>query len=57
MALVFLLSMPCLKKCELEVRRDGNVYMQSYKRGVPDGPLEMVGKTRGKGTKVTFFTG
>jgi DNA gyrase subunit B len=43
------------KTCELEVRRDGNVYMQSYKRGVPDGPLEMVGKTRGKGTKVTFL--
>jgi DNA gyrase subunit B len=43
------------KTCELEVRRDGNVYIQSYKRGVPDGPLEMVGKTRGKGTKVTFL--
>ncbi len=43
------------KACELEVRRDGNVYMQTYKRGVPDGPLEMVGKTRGKGTKVTFL--
>ena len=43
------------KTCELEVRRDGNVYMQSYKRGVPDGPLEMIGKTRGKGTKVTFL--
>lgn len=43
------------KTCELEVRRDGNVYTQSYKRGIPDGPLEMVGKTRGKGTKVTFL--
>ncbi|KQC08638.1 MAG: DNA gyrase subunit B [Smithella sp. SDB] len=43
------------KTCELEVRRNGNVYMQTYKRGVPDGPLEMVGKTRGKGTKVTFL--
>jgi DNA gyrase subunit B len=43
------------KACELEVRRDGNVYMQTYKRGIPDAPLEMVGKTRGKGTKVTFL--
>jgi DNA gyrase subunit B len=43
------------KKCELEVRRDGNVYTQFYTRGVPDSPLEMVGKTRGKGTKVTFL--
>jgi DNA gyrase subunit B len=43
------------KTCELEVRRDGNVYTQFYTRGVPNGPLEMVGKTRGKGTKVTFL--
>ncbi len=43
------------KTCELEVRRDGSVYMQTYKRGVPDGSLDMVGKTRGKGTKVTFL--
>ncbi len=39
---------------ELEVRRDGNLYTQSYRRGVPQAPLEMVGKTRGRGTKVTF---
>jgi DNA gyrase subunit B len=43
------------KSCELEVRRDGNVYTQFYTRGVPNAPLEMVGKTRGKGTKVTFL--
>ena len=43
------------KECELEVRRDGNVYIQTYTRGVPNGPLEMAGKTRGKGTKVTFL--
>jgi len=43
------------KTCELEVRRDGNVYRQTYQRGVPDGPLEMVGKTRSRGTKVTFL--
>ena len=39
---------------ELEVRRDGNVYTQSYVNGVPTAPLEMVGKTKGRGTKVTF---
>ncbi|MEN6331389.1 MAG: DNA topoisomerase (ATP-hydrolyzing) subunit B [Smithella sp.] len=43
------------KYCELEVRRDGNVYTQTYTRGVPNSPLEMIGKTRGKGTKVTFL--
>jgi DNA gyrase subunit B len=39
---------------DLEVRRDGNVYTQSYANGVPTAPLEMVGKTRGRGTKITF---
>ncbi len=39
---------------ELEVRRDGGVYAQSYVRGVPAAPLELVGRTRGRGTKVTF---
>lgn len=43
------------KMCELEVRRDGNVYRQTYKRGVPDGPLTKVGKTKGRGTTVTFL--
>lgn len=39
---------------ELEVRRDGYVYTQSYQRGVPVVPLERVGTTRGRGTTVTF---
>ena len=39
---------------ELEVRREGGVYNQSYVRGVPKAPLEMVGKTKGRGTKITF---
>jgi DNA gyrase subunit B len=39
---------------ELEVRRDGSVYTQSYVHGVPNAPLEKVGKTKGRGTKVTF---
>jgi len=39
---------------ELEVRRDGNVYTQSYRNGVPVAPLEQIGKTRGRGTTVTF---
>lgn len=39
---------------DLEVRRDGHVYTQSYMHGVPTAPLEMVGKTRSRGTKITF---
>ncbi|HOS78411.1 MAG TPA: DNA topoisomerase (ATP-hydrolyzing) subunit B [Syntrophales bacterium] len=39
---------------ELEVRRDGVLFTQSYERGVPKAPLEKIGKTRGRGTRVTF---
>jgi DNA gyrase subunit B len=39
---------------DLEVRRDGGVYSQSYVRGVPNAPLEQVGKTKSRGTSVTF---
>ena len=39
---------------ELEVRRDGKVYRQSYQRGIPTSELEVVGKTRGRGTKIIF---
>ena len=39
---------------ELEVKRNGQVYQQKYERGVPKTPLQVVGKTRKVGTKVTF---
>jgi DNA gyrase subunit B len=39
---------------EVEIRRDGKVYQQIYDRGVPRHSLEKVGKTRSRGTKVTF---
>src|SRR2546425_2275207 len=38
----------------LEIWRGGKVYVQSYKRGVPTGLLEMTGHTDRRGTKVTF---
>ena len=40
---------------EVEVRRDGVVYHQRYQRGNPVTQLEKIGKTSGRGTKVTFF--
>ncbi|MCS6771783.1 MAG: DNA topoisomerase (ATP-hydrolyzing) subunit B [Kiritimatiellae bacterium] len=40
---------------EVEVRRDGKVYHQRYERGKPVTPVEPIGKSRGTGTKVTFF--
>lgn len=39
---------------ELEVRRNGIVYQQRFERGVPVTKLEQVGKTKRRGTKVTF---
>ena len=39
---------------ELEVKRDGSVYQQRYERGNPVTSLTIVGKTKKRGTKVTF---
>ena len=38
----------------LEIWRNGQVYQQSYTRGVPDGDLEIAGTTKRRGTKLTF---
>jgi DNA gyrase subunit B len=39
---------------EVEIRRDGKVYRQSYSRGVPTSRLETTGVTDRRGTKITF---
>src|ERR687890_2304899 len=39
---------------EIEIKRDGRVYQQSYRRGVPQDRLKEVGKSKERGTKVTF---
>jgi DNA gyrase subunit B len=38
----------------LEIRRDGFVYIQKYQRGKPKSDLEQAGRTRQHGTKITF---
>jgi DNA gyrase subunit B len=38
----------------LEIWRDGKVWEQSYERGKPTSKLEVTGKTRKTGTKITF---
>lgn len=37
-----------------EVHRDGNVYRQSYSKGAPISPMEVVGRCDDRGTTVTF---
>ncbi len=40
---------------EVEIERDGSKYFQSYKLGVPSGPLKAIGDSESSGTKVTFW--
>ncbi|MDH4218829.1 MAG: DNA topoisomerase (ATP-hydrolyzing) subunit B [Candidatus Aminicenantes bacterium] len=42
------------EKLDLEIKREGGVYTQSYKRGKPTTGLKKIGKTKKTGTKVTF---
>src|SRR5499426_1677438 len=39
---------------EVEIKRDGKVFQQSYKRGDPQAPLTEVGTSKERGTRVTF---
>jgi len=43
------------KRLELEIRRDGKLWRQTYAYGDPQTPLEAVGETRKRGTKITFL--
>ncbi len=38
----------------LEIWRDGKTYEQNYKLGIPEEPLKEIGKTKRRGTKITF---
>ncbi len=40
---------------ELEIRREGKVWHQTYQRGIPKASLEAVGTTERTGTKITFL--
>ncbi|MBI4824019.1 MAG: DNA topoisomerase (ATP-hydrolyzing) subunit B [Nitrospirae bacterium] len=39
---------------EMEIKQEGQVYQQRFERGVPVGKLSTVGKTKKRGTKITF---
>src|SRR5690554_1750209 len=38
----------------VEVRREGKLYHQTYKRGIPQKPLEVIGEAKTSGTRITF---
>jgi DNA gyrase subunit B len=38
----------------LEIKREGKVWFQEYRRGVPQGPLTAIGESAATGTKITF---
>ncbi|WP_403021815.1 DNA topoisomerase (ATP-hydrolyzing) subunit B [Salinibacterium sp. GXW1014] len=42
-------------KLEVEVRRQGNVWRQTFRNGVPDAPLEKGEETDQTGTTITFW--
>ena len=43
------------KRLDLEVKREGGIFTQSYERGNPVTKLRQIGKTKKTGTKVTYW--
>jgi DNA gyrase subunit B len=41
--------------CTVDVKRDGKIHHQEYARGVPKGPLEVIGKADDTGSTTTFL--
>ena len=39
---------------EVEVKRDGKLYIQRYERGIPSYDVKVIGTSEGTGTKVTY---
>lgn len=42
-------------RCSVEVKREGVIWKQSFRRGVPEGELQKIGTTTSTGTKVNFL--
>ncbi|MDH3253406.1 MAG: DNA topoisomerase (ATP-hydrolyzing) subunit B [Acidobacteriota bacterium] len=40
---------------ELEIKRDGRVWFQTYSKGLPEEPIKPLGRTKNTGTKVHFW--
>jgi hypothetical protein len=50
---IWIATNPLTRKVE-EIRRDGRVWYQAYERGAPKAPLEAIGNTDRRGTKMVF---
>jgi len=44
------------KRLDLETKRNGGIFTQSYERGAAVTKLKQIGKTKKTGTKITFWT-
>ena len=42
-------------RLEAVIKREGKIWRQSYRIGIPDGPVEVVGETEETGTQITFW--
>ena len=40
---------------DLEISQNGKIFKQKYRRGKPVSPIKATGKTKGRGTKITFL--
>jgi len=43
------------EKLDLTIFQDGKIYKQTFKRGIPKGPLKVVGETEKRGTLIRFY--
>ncbi len=41
--------------CNIDIKRDGKIYHQEYRRGIPQGPIEITGKADDTGSTTTFL--
>lgn len=41
--------------CDVKVYRDGNIWQQTYEKGIPKSPVKKVGTAKSTGTKTTFM--
>ncbi len=44
------------KKLSVEVYREGKIYTQSYKKGIPTGKIKKIGDTKKRGTRIIFLS-